>query len=63
MEKKQKLSVCLRGGSIGEIANRKTNVIKTFNTPEEAKQYAKDMNKILSPGEKSYYKLRYYVSE
>ena len=49
-----KNKVTLFGGSIGSRPST-----TTFNTPEEAKDYAKRMNKLLSPGEKSYYKMRY----
>lgn len=49
-----KNKVTLSGGSIG--CKPSTSV---FNTTEEAKAYAKRMNKILSPGEKTYYKMKY----
>jgi hypothetical protein len=34
-----------------------------FSDKEEAKAKAKRMNKLLSPGEKKYYKMRYIVRE
>ena len=51
-------AVILKGGSIGDKNNKP---IKTFNTPEEAKEFAKRRNQQLSPGEKSYYKMSYNV--
>lgn len=57
-EVKEGASVVQKGGSVGEQPNR---VVKTFNTPEEAKEYAKRMNKQLSPGEKQYYGIKYVV--
>ena len=36
-------------------------LVKTFDTPEEAKDYAKRMRKQLTPGEKSYYGMGYTV--
>lgn len=59
-----------KGGSIGEIASNKENgnwnpaygrFIKEFSTKEEAKAQAKEYNKRLSPGEKSYYGIKYHV--
>ena len=49
-----KNKVTLTGGSIGSKPST-----KIFETEIEAKEYAKRMNKILSPGEKSYYKMKY----
>jgi hypothetical protein len=57
-EVKEGASVVQKGGSIGEQPNR---VVKSFDTPEEAKEYAKRMNKNLSPGEKQYYGIKYVV--
>lgn len=57
-EVKEGASVIQKGGSIGEQPNR---VVKTFDTPDEAKEYAKRMNKNLSPGEKQYYGIKYVV--
>jgi len=67
-----KYTVVLLGGSIGEKPIRSVrelkgkeviNKEKVFDTPEEAKKYAKQMNKYLSPGEKKYYGLKYVVAE
>ena len=60
-----KNKVYLRGGSIGEQARRKEagNVpVHVAETEADAKEYAKRMNKILSPGEKKYYGLKYYTA-
>jgi hypothetical protein len=57
-EVKEASSVIQKGGSIGEQPNR---VVKSFDTPEQAKEYAKRMNKNLSPGEKQYYGIKYVV--
>lgn len=46
-----------RGGSIGE----RKGLIKTFDTKEEAQEYAKRQRRHLSPGERKYYKLGYTV--
>jgi len=51
--------VFLQGGSVGE--KRSSKPAKTFDTKEEARAYAKRMNKQLSPGEKQHYKLKYSV--
>lgn len=51
---KTKNKVTLSGGSI----NSKPLTF-TFTTEALAKEYARRMNKLLSPGEKSYYKMRY----
>lgn len=50
-------TVVMKGGSIGA----KSDAGKQFNTSEEAKEYAARMNKQLTPGEKSYYKMKYVV--
>lgn len=59
--------VYLKGGSIG---TKKENyhpqhgeLVKTFDTAEEAKEHAKSRNKMLSPGEKKYYGMRYHVKQ
>jgi hypothetical protein len=51
--------VFLNGGSLSDAAAAKTP--KFIGSKEEAKEYAKCRNKNLSPGEKSYYKMRYSV--
>jgi len=54
------VKVILKGGSIGS----KPSVGKEFTGDDadtKAKEYAARMNKILSPGEKSYYKMKYVV--
>ena len=48
-----------KGGSIGE--KRDDKPIKVFTSKEEAKEYAKRMRKLLSPGEKKYYRLGFFV--
>jgi hypothetical protein len=52
-----KYGVYKRGGSIGE----RKGLIKTFDTKEEAQEYAKRQRRHLSPGERKYYKLGYNV--
>jgi hypothetical protein len=52
-----KYGVYKRGGSIGE----RKGLIKTFDTKEEAQEYAKRQRRHLSPGERKYYKLGYTV--
>jgi hypothetical protein len=49
-----------RGGSIG---NKGPSLISEHPTQEEAAAKAKRMNKLLSPGEKSYYGLGYGIKE
>lgn len=51
----QPFGVSRSGGQIG----LKSGIVKTFDTYEEAKEYASRMNKQLSPGEKEYYKIKY----
>lgn len=61
----------LIGGSIGERALRSIRDLKNqpinreqiFDSKEEAKESAKRSNKNLSPGEKSYYGLKWVVAE
>jgi len=48
--------VYLKGGSIGQKKS-----VKDFNNKDEAKAYAKRMNKQLTPGEKGYYGMKYVV--
>lgn len=52
----EKYLVIRKGGSVGEKPSQ-----KEFNSKEEAKEYAKRMNKQLSSGEKSYYKIKYII--
>lgn len=52
-----KYGVYRRGGSLGSRAG----LIKTFDTKEEAQEYAKRQRKHLTPGERSYYKMGYTV--
>jgi hypothetical protein len=52
--------IYLKGGSIGSKSG-KDNILFIFETKEEAKERAKDWNKMLTPGEKSYYGMRYMV--
>jgi hypothetical protein len=54
----EKYFVIRTGGSIGEREFK-----KEFDSKEEATDYAKRMNKQLSPGEKSYYKIKYSVKK
>lgn len=63
---RKKYSVYRRGGSIGETSNyhhKHGSFIKTHDNKEDAKEYAKRSNKTLTPGEKSYYKIKYHVVE
>jgi hypothetical protein len=55
-ENTEKYFVIRSGGSIGEKEFK-----KEFDSKEKAIDYAKSMNKQLSPGEKSYYKIKYKV--
>lgn len=50
--------VYLQGGAIGETAGRK-NPIQKFTSKEDATAYARRRNAQLTPGEKSYYKMKY----
>jgi len=58
LNENQKFIVTRKGGSIGE-----KSFSKEFSSKEEANAYAKSMNKGLSPGEKSYYKIKYVVKK
>lgn len=62
------------GGSVGQIKSQKGKGYKyyvsgkgwgiiqaTFQDLEEAKEYAKNRNSLLSRGQKGYYKIRYNV--
>jgi len=51
--------VIQKGGRIGEQGN----VVATFENHEEAKQYAKNRRKHLTPGERHYYKYSYIVKK
>jgi hypothetical protein len=48
-----------KGGRIGEHGK----VVAEFENHEEAKQYAKDRRKHLTPGEKQYYKYSFIVKK
>lgn len=62
--------VVMLGGSIGEKPIRSLSQLKgqdvisreIFVDKEEAKAYAKRRNKMLSPGEKKYYRIKYVVA-
>jgi hypothetical protein len=59
-------SVVGKGGTIGSSTKNYFpqfggSIIKTFDTAEEAKEYAARRRKQLTPGEKSYYKMTYTV--
>ena len=61
-----KFKVYRSGGSIGGHPKGKTNkkgdlFIKGFESKEDAKDFIKTRNKKLSPGEKGYYGLKYYM--
>ena len=51
--------VILKGGYIGTT----NKVVKEFEDHEEAKAYAKLRRSLLSPGEKSYYRMSYTVKK
>jgi len=55
-----KFGVFSSGGSIG---SKNDEPVKTFDTKEEADAKAKSLNKSLTPGEKSYYKMKYKVKQ
>ena len=65
-----KYAVVLLGGSIGEkrisslkhLTNEKVMDKELFSL-DKAQEKAKRMNKLLSPGEKKYYGLKYVVAE
>lgn len=59
MKMAQKYGVYSRGGSIGSQSEHLRKPIKTFDTAEEAKEYAKRMRKQLSKGEKKGYGMSY----
>jgi hypothetical protein len=51
--------VVREGGCLGESG--KSNVVSPAATKLEASQKARRMNASLSPGEKSYYKIKYKI--
>ena len=51
--------VIQKGGRISEQGN----IVATFDSHEEAKQYAKNRRKHLTPGERYYYKYSYTVKK
>jgi hypothetical protein len=51
--------VIQKGGRIGE----RVHVVATFDNHEEAKLYAKNRRKNLTPGERHYYKYSYIVKK
>jgi len=59
VNKVKQFVIVQRGGSIA----CNNYVCKSFDTKEEAQEYAKRMRKWLSPGEKSYYGMGYRVYE
>ncbi|MCH5167559.1 MAG: hypothetical protein J1F35_06650 [Erysipelotrichales bacterium] len=61
--------VYLEGGSIGDskhcnarVGSKHVNVYKMNLTKEEAMKERKDYNKLLSPGEKKYYRMKYCIA-
>ena len=58
-----KYGVFSKGGSIGSDPEHLRKPVKVFDTPEEAKEYAKRMRKLLSPGERKYYGLGYVTKK
>lgn len=59
-------AVVMQGGSIGSGKSKYLvkglPIVETFATIEEAKEYAVRRNKSLSPGEKSYYRMKYIAT-
>lgn len=53
-------AVYLDGGSMGE---RNSDPKAVFDDQAEAKDHSKRMNKVLSPGEKKYYRMKYTVKK
>ena len=51
------------GGSLGE--SQRGNVVATYNEADKlkAQQHARRLNRMLTPGERSYYKIRYSVQK
>ena len=56
----ESFEVYQKGGSIGEKPGK---AIATFDDEQDAKDKAKRMNKLLSPGEKKYYGISYKVRQ
>ena len=65
-------TVYLKGGSVGSIDKaiedgkyhpKYGKIQQTFDSKEEAEEKAKRMNKLLSPGEKKYYRMKYHAKE
>lgn len=60
-----KYCVVMSGGSIGTkgIMNKQgRKLVETFETREEAAAYAKRRNSQLSPGEKTHYKIKFFIA-
>jgi hypothetical protein len=60
MKIKENFGVFSSSGSIGSKKDE-TKPIALFDNEYDAKEKAKRLNSILSPGEKTYYKIKYYV--
>ena len=58
-EESQRFGVFCVGGPIG--TNKKDEPIWIFDKEQDAKEKSSRMNKTLSPGEKSFYKMKYVV--
>lgn len=59
-------AVIVKGGSIGGsrenyLPQYGGTIVATFDTVEDAKKYASGRRKMLSPGDRSYYKMTYNV--
>ena len=54
----EKFGVFRKGGSIGD--NKKATPVKVHDNEQDAKDHAKRLNKLLSPGEKNYYGMKYH---
>lgn len=70
LPEEQRWCMIQTGGSIGEdkfmthkYGSKKCKIVDANLTEEEAKSKAKRWNKMLSPGEKQYYKIRYTAVE
>lgn len=57
----EKFGVFRKGGSIGD--NKQATPVKVHDTAEDAKAHAKRLNKLLSPGEKNYYGMKYHTKQ
>lgn len=60
-EKEEQFGVYLQGGSVGGNKDKSPLGGEKYPTRALAKEKADRMNKILSPGEKKYYKMKYVV--